>query len=521
MTGDKLNVRPGRPLRWLVVLAIAAAWPIANFLHNNWSMLVASDLSRAAWWWLGLFVVATLIALVASWVVKRLPFGSIVLAISVGIVLFFVFEWAVPTVGSALGSIGLPRRMANFVYLAAALAVVVGVLLITRSTALQRIVATFVVVGGAASIGSLAADYARTGWHDPDRHPARALMADARSPDQRPNVFLIVLDGYSRADILEKVTGFNNAAILATLRDRGFTIVDKATANYPVTYLSVSSLLATDYLAVPEQPFKTRGAFYDAIQGNNAWVASFKAMGYRYVHSGNVWGGSSCSGREDYCLNSRENLPARELDLSLIQMTPFRLFLPNFVTTTDRGNLEFIISGLDAIYEHPPFFFFAHTMPPHPPFDRGPDCKKRRRLPSLEWWSSPEEYRDATRCVNQQFTTLVDKVIARDPGAVIVLLSDHGSGFTKPLEADLDRWTDEMITERFPSFLAMRVPDSCRERPPASLSNVNVGRFVVACIAGTRPEYRSDRFFTGVHERHPSFGQVYEVTTRVQALNLR
>jgi hypothetical protein len=334
-------------------------------------------------------------------------------------------------------------------------------------------------------------------------------------------VFLVILDGYSRLDVLSRVAALDNAPLEAALRDRGFVVLGKSVANYPVTYLSVSSLLATDYLAVPQERFTSRGYFYDVIQGNNPWVASFRAMGYRYAHSGNVWGGSTCGGREDFCLNSLENVPTREIDLSIVQMTPLRLFLPDVVATTERGNLEFIANGLDELYLRAPFFFFGHTMPPHPPFERRADCSRKKRLPSLEWWSYPQEYRDNTLCVNSQLTRFVDKVIARDPEAILVFASDHGSGFTQPFERPLDQWTDPMIAERFPSFVAIRVPQRCRPQLPDNLSNVNIGRFVVSCVSATPPDYRPDRFFTSAHERHPSFGQVHEVTARVQALNLR
>ena len=514
---------PVRSRWWLLVVAMAAAWPIANLLHNNWSMLIASDLGRAALWWAAVFVVTSAVVLVGSRWFRRARLGQIAVAASVGLVLFFLFEWAIPYLALLLGKLGLPRRAANPVYLAFAVLVTLAVLRFARNAPARRIVAAFIVVGAGMSLVSLTSDLISRSLHDSSDYAAQSLNAPATAaPEARPNVFLVILDGYSRLDVLSQVAGFDNAPVVAALRDQGFVVLGKSVANYPLTYLSVSSLLATDYVAVPENPrFTRRSHFYDVIQGNNPWVASFRAMGYHYAHSGNVWGGSACSGREDFCLNSLEDVPTREIDLTIVQMTPLRLLLPSVVTTTERGNLEFIEDGLDAIYQRAPFFFFGHTMPPHPPFERRADCSRKKRLPSLEWWSYPQEYKDNTLCVNSQLTRLVDKVIARDPDAILVFLSDHGSGFTKPFEQGLEQWTDDMIAERFPSFVAIRVPARCRQQLPDNLSNVNVGRFVVSCVSGTTPDYRADRFFTSAPERHPSFGRVHEITARVQALNLR
>jgi hypothetical protein len=512
---------PANSRWWLLVVAMAAAWPIANLLHNNWSMLITSDLERAALWWVVVFVMAAAVVVIASRVFRRLSLGQLAVAVALGLVLFFLFEWAIPPLVSLLAALGLPRRAANPAYLAFALLATVAVLRFARHAPARRIVAAFIVVGSSMSVASLAGDFVRGDRHDPSEHVARPLFTAVKAPEARPNVFLVILDGYSRLDVLSRVAKLDNEPIVKALRDRGFVVPDKSVANYPVTYLSVSSLLATDYVALPRNRFTSRSYFYDVIQGNNPWVASFRAMGYRYAHSGNVWGGSACSGREDFCLNSLENVPTREIDLSIVQMTPVRLFLPGVVTTTERGNLEFIENGLDQVYRRAPFFLFAHTMPPHPPFERRADCTRKKRLPSLEWWSYPEEYRDNTLCVNRQLTRFVDKVVARDPEAILVFASDHGSGFTQPFERPLDQWADEMIAERFPSFVAIRVPERCRPQLPGNLSNVNLGRFVVSCVSGTPPDYRPDRFFTSAHERHPSFGQVHEVTERVQALKLR
>ena len=505
---------------WLLIVALAAAWPIANFLNNNWSQLVSNDFTRAAKWWLAVSVLASAAVLVAARFLRLLTLAQLALGASVALVLFFLFEWLTGQLGGLTARIGLPGRSVLFAYAVVVALVLGAVLWLARSGAGRRVLVTFVVVGSGLSLLQIGVNAVRTDSDERLAPAARSLLPQTL-PAARPNVLFVIVDGYGRADVLSKVASFDNKAVVRSLQDRGFTVLDKSLANYPVTYLSVSSILATDYIAVAEKPYTTRGRFYDTIQGNNPLVASLRTIGYAYVHSGNTWGGSSCSGREDFCLNSLERVPTSELDLELIKMTPLRLLLPQFVVSTERGNVGFLIRQLDQVYSRQPVFLFAHTMPPHPPFEWNPDCSKKKQLPDLQSWERPAEYVSNIECVNRQLLQLADEVNRRDPGAIVVFLSDHGSSFTNPFEVKLEEWTSEMIAERFPNFAAIKAPEHCRQWLRNDLSSVNVVRFVAACIGGVAPQYLPDRFFTGAHERHPSFGRVHEITHRVHSLDLR
>jgi hypothetical protein len=506
---------------WLALMAMAAAWPIANLLHNNWSMLILNDLWRAAWWWAAIFATTCVLAAMAAGAVRRWTFAQCALGAGVGLVAFFLFEWAVSHSATALSLVGLPRRAANVIYPALAIVLVLAVVRLAASVPGRKVVATFLAVGSGSSLALLAADMLRTGVPLGSGQAAQPLVSASATPERRPNVFMIVLDGYARSDVLFRIAGFDATPFVRALRERGFTVLDRSVANYPVTYLSVSSTLAADYLATPEHgPYLNRAGFYDVMRGNNRVVASFRALGYAYVHSGNFWSGSSCSGGEDVCLNALDPAHAREIDINIMLMTPFRLFLP-LVASTERGNLPFITGNLDAIYLKTPVFFFGHTIPPHPPFERSADCSRKKHVARVEFWSDPHEYRDNLMCVNSQILQLVDAVVARDPEAVLVLLSDHGTAFLKPFDSGLEEWSDAMITERFPTFMAIRAPARCNSVLPNSLSNVNVGRFLVACAAGSALEYRPDRFFTSTYERHAGFGEVREITHRIESLRLR
>ena len=64
-----------------------------------------------------------------------------------------------------------------------------------------------------------------------------------------PDVYVILLDGYARADVLANTFGYDDSPFLDGLRSDGFEVADASHSNYLVTNLSVSSLLNYRQLA--------------------------------------------------------------------------------------------------------------------------------------------------------------------------------------------------------------------------------------------------------------------------------
>ena len=58
-----------------------------------------------------------------------------------------------------------------------------------------------------------------------------------------PDLYLILLDGYPRADTLQSDFAFDNAPFLAAMTSLGFDVASKAHSNYTVTNLTLASML--------------------------------------------------------------------------------------------------------------------------------------------------------------------------------------------------------------------------------------------------------------------------------------
>ena len=66
-----------------------------------------------------------------------------------------------------------------------------------------------------------------------------------------PDIYYIILDAYSGADVLDELYGLDNRPFLDSLRSKGFYVADDSHTNYTQTIFSVPSTLNFDYIDVP------------------------------------------------------------------------------------------------------------------------------------------------------------------------------------------------------------------------------------------------------------------------------
>lgn len=91
---------------------------------------------------------------------------------------------------------------------------------------------------------------------------------------------------------------------------------------------------------------------------------------------------------------------------------------------------------------------------------------------------------DQLICVNDETVTLLDKVIERDPQAIIVLQSDHGTAFRGQFKKPFDGWDLPDQKERFGALNALRMPEVCSDEAQGSVDLVNTFARVLNCVSG-------------------------------------
>ena len=201
--------------------------------------------------------------------------------------------------------------------------------------------------------------------------------------------------------------------------------------SYARTHLSMSSTLAMDYVVQPgtevTQEFR---ALAPVFGGENATVERFREHGYRYLFASTTgmlpW--ASCdTSVADVCVPAASK-GIDDVQLSLLKLTPLGGF-PFDRPHTDPLDVVERVEALD-VDEQSPFFLFADINAPHFPYRFGPGCEVPHRAglvgaarrAGVEGVLPPGD-----RLPNEQILEGVDRIIAADPDAIIVLQSDHGS----------------------------------------------------------------------------------------------
>lgn len=485
------------PGTWPVSLLLAASltvMPVALLLFGNQGTIegVGPILTVGV----SAFVVATVCTAMASKVLAPHVAAGIVGAFGYG---FFSMSWAPPTTGpttllllwvtmSFVGSIIVIWLLSNsriVITLGSVMAAGLVVYLVT-SAGLANPVAT--------DASEVAAPPAALSFTDP--------LTD------RPNVYVFILDGFGRPDIVERQFGavgedFDISEQVETLEGLGFAQDPSASANYTQSILSIPSTLNGELHHVPgalldDAEIWARGR--PAVKGDNFLINSLKAAGYDYWHSGSViWDVSSCDvDIADRCLGTE--IADLESKTAVWSLTPVRHYLGS-VDFADVSDPSLVIpSILEARQTQPsdePYVVFSHIVSPHQPYRFEPDCSFRGRADSgttLGVGHLPEHralYADQASCLMQQLESTMAELVEADPSAIILLQADHGPAF----EADQEtlQWDDTSVRERLGIFRMTRLPDHCRSVDPQAQSLVNTPELILSCLRGEQPEWVEPR----------------------------
>jgi len=288
---------------------------------------------------------------------------------------------------------------------------------------------------------------------------------------ERPSVYAVLLDGYPSVDILADRFGFDAGPFVAALEERGFDVADESRSNYNRTLLTMSSMLHMDYveavdgLADPRDGFAAQNRQLTAAINTAPVPALFDEAGYRTIAISSAYGEATVTSVDRVIHSGAMNL----FEEQLLRYTTGGKWLferwPSLVGDQHRQGILGVLAALRGVPadEAPPVFTTAHVFSPHAPFVFNADGTPRPLLdcyPEFCGITTPELHRlgidaEAYRAglvgqieyLNDQLLATVDAIVAEDPGAVIVLYSDHGA-----------RYEEGPSDEHFQTFLAARTP---------------------------------------------------------------
>lgn len=347
-------------------------------------------------------------------------------------------------------------------------------------------------------------------------------------PNDLPDVYFIIVDRYGGPTALADTYGYDNEPFLTDLESRGFSVARHAHANYIKTPLSLVSaldmdFLDTDALKAAASNGGDRGPIQRELGEHLVVPTALKELGYSYVHLGNWWAPTQTNVDADrvFVYEGQDEFTSALAMTTLLRAITAPHTAPDDPWDWDvmRENNLYALDTLEQIPSLPgPKYVFAHLVTTHPPYVHNPDGSMTGReqvaeLGDLRSYVLQLEY------ANKRLLAIVDRIIASDADAVVVLAADEGPF---PLRYDADdfafRWrqaTDAELEQKFGILYAIRAPGADLEaagfRDDRTL--VNAFRIVFNARFGADLDLLPDRVYA--HEDLDHFYDMVDITDRL------
>ncbi len=320
-----------------------------------------------------------------------------------------------------------------------------------------------------------------------------------------PDIYYIVLDGYGRADTLQKYYGHDNSPFIRWLTERGFYVAHRSRPNYTLTSPSLASSMNMDYLdrLVERVGPHSRNEIPLQRRIRNGAVMNFlRQRGYSIVAFSSGFYPTEMRDADAYLAPPIGFSPFQN---ELINSTPIQA-LPRLLDLFDlqrRSHAERILFTLDRLPAttrlSSPRFVFAHIVCPHPPYlfradgTRLPATNRRFSFEprkDMAYEEYRENYAAQLAFVTGRIQSAIDRILrdSRKP-PVILLQADHGPAFYSRMEPD--RYAEE----RLAILNAYYFPDRNYAALHEGITPVNSFRIVFNQYLGTRAPLLEDRSY--------------------------
>lgn len=303
-----------------------------------------------------------------------------------------------------------------------------------------------------------------------------ALVADGIPvPADLPDIYVVLLDGYPRCDVLREHFGYDNSGFLAALEDRGFDTATRSRSDYLWTHMTLISMLHRDYLERVEALAGLRdgGPIHPTVRrviNDNPTFDDLRGAGYS-IHTNAV-------PIERYAMRGAGHLidggHLNEFEISLLASTfvgdAVDLIAPGFAAEQHRRRIQHDLQALrDLASERSDFprFVFAHLLTPHHPVVWAADGSPVNPALVGEFYGDTlmeqgvprgafiDRYVGQLEHLNGMVLQTVDAIVENEARpSVVIIMSDHGSGIgmdpDQPDGGDLFGRTANLFVARTP-----------------------------------------------------------------------
>jgi hypothetical protein len=343
-------------------------------------------------------------------------------------------------------------------------------------------------------------------------------------PTSLPDIYFIVLDGYTRSDALLNDYGFDNSSFLDTLRNMGFYVADCSRANNTATAGALEIALNMDYIPALRNELIAQGFNEEdiGILIKQSQVRKLlESIGYKTVAFDSKFKWSQISDADVYLQYPDHSFDVQVLqpfEALLIRSTALLLWtdavnnsLADYLhapssgisfPVKDHANRQlFILDELPRLVSVPgPKFVFTHIIIPHGPFvfEANGDITTDSGFYSGKYNKPVDEehlkqgYINEVQFINSRITEILQTIVTKSSvPPIVVVMGDHG------LENE----------NRFENLNAFYMPGDGAQNLYPTISPVNSFRLIFDTYFGSHfgllPDISYDQFGVAVPETSP------------------
>jgi Sulfatase len=271
------------------------------------------------------------------------------------------------------------------------------------------------------------------------------------SAASRPDIYVLLLDGHARPDVLRQVFGHDETGFMTALGSRGFEVATRSRTNYSITTQVLAGMFNMRPLdeieairpLLADTASQPAGSIIREAINDGPVLPRLRKEGYELV--------AFASSFEEPALRSVDRWidtgDLNEFEVNLFRRTILRALLPvvapDWVSSNYRSRVETEFRQLAEIAAERsdrPKFVWGHLPTPHAPWFYTADGEPRTVLDVEKTWAETPAntgldletlmagYAGQVEWVDRQVVETIDRILAssaRPP--VIVVFGDHGS----------------------------------------------------------------------------------------------
>jgi hypothetical protein len=355
--------------------------------------------------------------------------------------------------------------------------------------------------------------------------PTEPSLTTTISSQQLPDIYFILMDGYTSEAVLAEVFDYDNSELVTFLQQKGFFVANNSFSNYNQTRLSLAATLNYDYVDNLLTDIDTESAdkrpLRELIQTNKV-EAFLHDLGYKTVAISSGFNATELKTADVFIAPDATVINEFE-SMLLINSIVGTVLESNLRFEEKRGRVNFVFDAIPQAVSVPgPKFVFVHILAPHWPMVFGPNGEKLSPIThpnpnsaeAIELWfqSYLQRYPGEVTYLNQRLQEAVTQILDESSQPPIILIQgDHGSR----AYLNFSSATDSCVRERFGILSAYYLPDNGVNQLYDSISSVNSFRIILDTYFGTNLGLLDDTSYFATWDHTYDF---IDVTNRLDQL---